>query len=173
MLKKTTARVSSFKAYVKNPLIDMDLFNKNFSSKHKKIGYDKKSVIADSDTGEIRGNVVAVTGYNFDRGLFVKVFIGKAPFLNLSRGGKALFLYIISIMRENVDTVFFNYDEAMLSLEYSSKESVYCSVAELLEKKFIAKTMYSNVFFINPSIFFRGDRAKYYDKLKKEKENEQ
>ncbi|EFU43972.1 hypothetical protein HMPREF9539_05537, partial [Escherichia coli MS 110-3] len=46
----------------------------------------------------------------------------------------------------------------------------YRGIKELIEKKIIAKSVDKIVFYINPAIFFNGDRARFVTEVIKKKE---
>jgi hypothetical protein len=56
------------------------------------------------------------------------------------------------------DQVLFDLKDCMKFTGYNSKQSVYLGVSELLKNNFIARTPKAYTFFINPSIFFNGNR---------------
>lgn len=144
--------------YRENPFLKG--LNEGLSTKYKKdvIATKKGSHIIDKD-GTVEEDALFISRTKtVDADQFVKIFgKGIAEWFNLSTPASRVFMYIISIAKYD-DKVIFDMSDCKEHSGYSSKSVIYRALAELVEAKFIAKTQNSSVFFINPEIFYKGDR---------------
>jgi len=147
--------------------------------KNKVVSVSVKGLpLFDLSTGELQ-NEVAFIGIKekVDKEQFVKIFKSQIQSLfGLSVIGIRVFGYFMSITRISTDTVIFRYKDCMEYTKYKSRSSVQKGLAELLQHEFIARTDSPSIYFLNPSIFFNGDRMvilREYtvDKQSKEIEN--
>ena len=53
--------------------------------------------------------------------------------------------------------------------ETMSKASFHRAVKEMLDKSFIAETVLPGLFFINPNLFFNGDRVRFVNEIKRKR----
>jgi hypothetical protein len=146
----------------------------SITSGHKTsmVATQKGDVIFNQDTGEVKDNVIFLaTKVKVDKDEFVKIFVEHiGSIFDLSKAAQKTFVFILSITRFD-DKVIFDIEECMKQTGYTSKSSVYKSLAELALNNMIAKSNIKNVFFINPAIFYKGDRmflVKEYHLHKKE-----
>jgi DNA-binding IclR family transcriptional regulator len=57
--------------------------------------------------------------------------------------------------------------------EVMSKSSFHRSIRELLDKKFIAESAITGLYFINPHLFFNGDRVRFVQEFKRKRANDE
>lgn len=69
-----------------------------------------------------------------------------------------VFTYIMNVLKPNQDRFYFNEREAMKITKYKTNKSLWTGRNWLIANKFIAKTLDPYFYFINPTIFFNGDR---------------
>lgn len=98
-----------------------------------------------------------------DKEKFVKLFVEQIKVIfNLSSAGIKVFGYFLVSATKKIsdDEIVFDFDECVEFTGYSkgNKESIYKGLRELLENQIIARSKMVNVYFINPAIFFNGDR---------------
>jgi hypothetical protein len=86
--------------------------------------------------------------------------------LQISRSGINLFRYIYINAKHEKDTpksyeilpIKIDYKKSMLEMGYTSIQSVYNALIELLEKKIIARTAIEKLYFINPVFFVSPEK---------------
>jgi len=116
-------------------------------------------VIVNRETGETTGHTAFVKHLKIDKSKFVKVFTNEVSnFFDLSRAGMRVFCYVLSIAKPNIDQIVFDLKDCQEFTAYKSKATVFKGMSELLENRFMARSPKHYIFFINPSIFFNGDR---------------
>lgn len=91
---------------------------------------------------------------NFHPGFFI---------LCLGLSSKALWIlgYVLSRIQPERDKFFFILSDCMSQTGYKTKKSIYEGLTELLKHGIIARGPTEVIYFINPYIFFKGDRVKY------------
>lgn len=144
----------------------------------------KKNVIVSRQTDKalfstITGEVDQETLFlaqkkDLDKEQFVKIFHSHLQIIfDLSKSTLKVFAYIASVTSFD-DKVVFDIDDCLKYTGYNSKQTIYRSLAELLNADMIARTPHFNIYYINPQIFYKGDRIVLVQeyKLKKKKEVE-
>lgn len=118
--------------------------------------------IIDGKTGEVTRNEIRQI-VEVDDGQFIKFFTKEAQvFFDLSSTAlKALVVVMVSAQRHmGTDRIWLKFDEESELFTFS-KQTFYRGLAELAERKVIAKTTDAHWYFLNPNIFFNGDRATF------------
>jgi Firmicute plasmid replication protein (RepL) len=89
---------------------------------------------------------------------FVKLFVKEMEVIfDLTRPAQKIFSYMLSKV-EYDDKLHFDIKDCKVSLKYKSESQIFIGVKELMLNSFIAKTSWTNVYWINPKIFYKGDR---------------
>ena len=89
---------------------------------------------------------------------FVKIFVKEMEIIfDLTRPAQKIFTYMLSKV-EYDDRLHFDIKECKASLKYKSESQIFIGIKELLLNRFIAKTSWTNVYWINPKLFYKGDR---------------
>lgn len=168
-LSKETARVMDFPENQENPFIPNLLIKR--SKKNIIIAKTDKAIMS-RETGEIEEDTIFIgTKKDLDKDQFVKIFHSHLQAIfDLSKSALKLFSYIASIT-EYGDKIIFNLENCKKYTGYNSKETIYRALAELLKADIIARSDASNLFFINPQIFYKGDRIVLVSEYRKKKEN--
>lgn len=118
--------------------------------------------LANINTGEIEvyqkaGNIV---NYDKDTLKFTKVFSSAITDIkDFSTPALKLWCYILDNIGIGTDEVYIHAHDVMAYGEYNSKAPVYKALCELITKKFIAKKVGTNSYFINPDKFYNGRRV--------------
>lgn len=114
----------------------------------------------DKSTGEISDTALFLhVKEEVDKESFVKIFKGQLRSLfDLNKTALKVAGYLMEALPINKDMVLFDLQECLEYTGFANKKSVYDGLAELLEKEILAKSDKINVFFINPSIAFNGNR---------------
>ena len=102
---------------------------------------------------------------------FGKTFIKELhQIFDLSKASQRVFAYMLSKVKYD-HLIMIDMKECLQKTGYRSKGPIFKSVAELIQKEFIAKTKNQFVYWTNPKIFYKGDRLvviREYRKAKKE-----
>ena len=112
-----------------------------------------------------------------DKEEFIKLFTSQIKvYFDLTKTAHKIFLIILALYQKEIgkDYVLLTCKKAQniaktLDFELSSP-IFYRGIKELIEKKIIAKSVDKIVFYINPAIFFNGDRARFVTEVIKKKE---
>jgi hypothetical protein len=160
-------KLTNFSTNKTNPFLD-ETFNQVV--KGEKIIYSGKrpDVIIDGETGEIKGESFFRRKVKVDKATFGKIYILNLKlWYDLSKSAMKVFGYIMENIRYNSDMFLFDLESCKDYTGYSAKNTIFNAISELIENKFIARTRTSNVYFINPSIFFNGDRLILFTEIEK------
>lgn len=170
-------KIRSFKTHKENPFL---LEVKKHLEKGEKIRLfsTKNQAIVDLDTGEIdnKSSIVIHKKESVDKAQFAKIYLSSLrAFFSLSNTAIRVLAYIMTIVEKDRDFIYFSVEDCMEYTNYNSEKTIFKGLGELLDNDFIARSDKSYKFFINPCIFFNGDRLfliKEYEKKQKEKEQE-
>ena len=160
--------------FKQNPFIDDQLITQLSGQKNVYFTQLTQNTLLDVQTGEIDpAKIQIVKKVRADKENFVKIFTTHLKaFFELSTGAYKLLQYVLyTIQNEAI-----NHDKVYLSLSLAqdffetqgskiSKSAYYNALKELIEKLFIAETFEGNMFFINPKLFFNGDRVEFITKF--------
>jgi hypothetical protein len=146
--------------YYDNPFInevDMDI-----SNKMKIIANVGNKSIVDTSTGEIIPcNVFAMSRKRKDVTPFIKMFsTGIFVLSKLSSCSVNVLMYILSTLNFKEDFILFDYKKCMEFTGYKSKSYIRVGLTGLIKYLVIAKGG-KNIYYINPSMFYKGDRMKF------------
>ena len=139
----------------------------------KRVAVAMKSdmVEIDQQTGEmtrIPGQITKMI--SADREGFVKLYTAQIDaFFELSYAGRTVVKYLIHMHQNEANRHLFilhpsHAKEAGFEI---SKTTWYNGITDLIEKKIIAASTVTNAFFLNPAIFFNGDRTRLVIEVKK------
>jgi hypothetical protein len=165
-------KIRDFNKHGENPFIEKTI--QNFSSRSKKlIVGDPNRIIVEEDTGEITGHVAFMNYVEVDEAKFVKMFTSELKSLfNLSSAGIRVFGYVMNILKPNQDKVIIRTKECSRYIGYSSETRVRTGVADLIKNGFLARTEYTEEYYINPMLFFNGNRVSFVRQYVKKEKNQ-
>ena len=133
----------------------------------KKLTVGRAGALVNTDTGEINATEISMIK-QVDRTEFVKLFAeGVKRFFELSPSGAKLLAYVLKVVQEvpgtdRITLHFMDYMERFPGDQNGMKKTTfYRGFTELLSKGFIAQSVVPNLYYINPKLFFNGDRAKF------------
>lgn len=172
-------KLSEFEKNTENPFLKeaIQQVEKNVVKKIKTMGgTDKKAILqAVNNEGEILGHTQFVKQIEVDEDQFAKIYLSNfSAFFDLQQSSIKVFGYILTQLKPNKDEFIFDREECMQYTEYKSDTSVFKGLTELLKNNIIARGKTDYRYFINPMIFFNGNRitfAKTYIKKREESEN--
>lgn len=114
--------------------------------------------------GVIQGTVQHTITKVIDDSLFVKVFSdGVAGMYDLGRPGAKVFRFLFDEVQKNPnqDRMYLYFMDALEDPWRIPKTTFFKGMAELLDKGFLAKSANPNMFFLNPSMMWNGDRFRF------------
>lgn len=163
-------QIKTFDKYLENPFIEKTV--QEFSTRSKRvIAGDPNRVIMARDTGEITGHVAFINYIQVDEEKFTKLFTAELKVLfNLSGNAIKVFAYILSILKPNQDRIVIRIDECKEYTGYKSESAVRTGIATLVKNSFIARTKYNDEYYINPMLFFNGNRVSFVKQYIKKEE---
>jgi hypothetical protein len=135
--------------------------------------------LMNSETGEFTDVAEVRRVRVVDSERFVKLFVSQLHvFFDLKPGTVRLMTALIDELSHrkyiNGDQIYLNYSRACDYFEKKgakapAKPTFFSAMAEMTEKGFVAPSVDQNLWFINPAIFFNGDRIRFVTELRKKK----
>lgn len=159
-----------------NPLVTSSVIP--LKKKRVRSGLANKTLV-DAETGEVTAASVIHQIEDKDSDEFVKIFAaGIAASYELSRTGQRVFQSILQEYEKTpmtggfVDSVFLAwFDEGLSGRNIGMSEYTFNrGIRELLDKGFIAPKM-PNLFWVNPALFFKGDRVMFVKEYRRRSKN--
>ena len=156
-----------------NPFVDETVYHVEKGEKIILMGTKRADALIDGETGEIKAHSVFAKRMKIDRAQFAKIYINSlASWFDLSRTGIRMFAYILNKLKPNADSFILTYDDCMEYTGYKSRKSISDGLKELIENEFIARGVNQYIYFINPTIFFNGDRLSFLEHYEIEEQKE-
>jgi len=159
--RKTRGGVRGAQKYEVNPFIDRLVVR----TRGRRVTVARGSTLVDMKTGEIEGVTEIAQVVEVDEGQFVKLFTHDlAVWFDLNRSALRVFgALLTTVQAQSIgrDLVFFDHTSDSAKKFGMSKQTFYRGVDELIEKGFIARHRSAGWYFINPSMFFNGNRARF------------
>jgi hypothetical protein len=156
--------LTDFEKYDVNPFIGMGKLE--IVRKHDYYGTD--SVVLQQGTGELQGVGLLARHRRVDNEKFVKLFTDKiSDWLALTKNAQRMLCYFIGEMRNGNDKVTLYLDKVKELTGYKSNGPIYSGIAELIELKIVARSNYTNTYYINPYYMFNGDRLVFMESIEK------
>lgn len=146
----------------KNPFVSGGIVRKDYRRRIVPNKGGAKVVTPDGE--EIEGVIgFELTPKAYDRDHFTKVFdVGWRVFMDLSKPAQGTIVYLLTNLRG--DSVKFSMPECLAFTGYKNHEYIYRALAELTSKGVIAPSGKRGLYFINPKMFYNGDRMKLLNK---------
>jgi len=144
-----------------NPFIEETIQHVSISNKTILMGSKDDEFMVTAE-GEFLGHSIFAHVKKVDKAQFAKIYLSNLSSLfDLSKTGIRVLSYIIKSVKPNSDWFLFEVIDCMEDTGYKSEKSVWKGMGELLQSKFIARSDRSYKYFINPTIFFNGDRISF------------
>jgi hypothetical protein len=155
-------RISNELKYRKNPfIVDSDgQFVLDVKTKNTKVfrGGGNEAIV-NLDTGELTGQTTFVSTKKVDKEQFVKLYLTQIKNLfDLSITAYKMVFYLTTLLKPNKDEVYIFVPDVMEFCQWSSKPRVYKAIKELIKYEIIAPSWKPNIYYINPSVLFNGDK---------------
>jgi hypothetical protein len=115
-------------------------------------------MIIDYD-GEVKGHSLFARKQVVDKAEFRKIFrTSLANWFDLSKAGIRVFAYIAENLEKDKDSFEFDLEACKLFTKYSATNTILSGLSELIDNQFIARGSHPYKYFINPTVFFNGNR---------------
>lgn len=161
--------------YRENPFTDAI----ELTGKRKVVSHGSRATLADVETGEVyearSSTITKIVEVDDER--FVKLFTQNLRvFFDLKPSTFKLLEVILHEMQKHKqqDRIYLNSDlvaEYFLgnNIKPVKKTSYQNAMNELETKNFVARSMHQNLWFINPNLFFNGDRASFVTEIRRKR----
>lgn len=151
--------------------LEMDLKRKRITL----AGEDGPKALVSLATGHKEGVVEVTRAYEVDAERFVKIFTRHlSVFFDLSQNGLRLFEYVLFEVgrSHSKDAIHMHPKDADryhkgVGRKGYSRSSYYRAVSELCDRGLIAEADIPWKYFINPAVYWNGDRARFVTELRK------
>ena len=153
--------VRDFKKNKVNPFIEETMQHMSVGNKTILMGNRDTEFMVNTE-GDILGHSIFAKIQKVDKAQFAKLYVSNLSSLfGLSKTGIRVLSYILQSVKPNTDWFLFDIDDCLEVTEYKSKKSVWKGMGELLHNKFIARSNKVYKYYINPTIFFNGNRISF------------
>lgn len=145
-----------------NPLVEAG----EIKSKQKTVRAIGTGSMVDTITGEIVAGTAIVVRKKVDDEHFVKVFAeGVKASFDLSPSGFKVFQIVLKAAQTGAfgaDSIYLYFMNAVQDPDFPiSQPTFHRGLKELIEKRFVAASTQPNIYWINPHLFFKGDRVAF------------
>lgn len=144
--------------YENNPLVKP----RELVMKERTVKVGSARELVDISTGEI-SNVNAIYQRKIvDSERFAKIYLdGLAKTFDMSKTAQRVFQSILKLCEKDTDSLWLNFMLVSKHDPDMPESTFYRGLKELLDREFIAHSDVPNKFWINPHLFFNGDRVKF------------
>ena len=148
--------------YVENPLVAVG----EIRGKQKTVRVLGTGEMMDTSTGRVLAGTAVVVRKTVDDEHFVKVFAeGVKASFDLSPSGFKVFQLVLKSAQTGAfgaDSIYLYFMDAVEDPDLPiSQQTFHRGLKELLTKRFIAASNRPNIYWINPHLFFKGDRVAF------------
>jgi len=144
--------------YEQNPLVQP----RELVMKERVVKVGSARELVDTSTGEV-SNVNAIYQRKIvDAERFAKIYIdGVGRTFGLSKTAQRVFQIILQACEKDTDRIYLNWMVAAKIDSAMQERTYHRGLLELLKAGFIAYSDLPNMLWINPHLFFNGDRVKF------------
>lgn len=157
--------VRSLPTHTANPYIREVRDKQQVGFRAKNFFKDAPEGVVNKQTGEMWGTEnkqVVVKQERVDRAKFVRIYVEEiSRMANLPQYAWKLFQYILTNLGVKSDEVYIYSEDVMKWCGWNRPNQLQKALVCLTKKGFIAKSYKPYWWYINPSIFFNGDRAAF------------
>lgn len=161
---RVSTRVSRVR-YDSNPLVKP----RELVMKERTVKVGSARELVDISTGEV-SNVNAIYQRKIvDSERFAKIYLdGLAKTFDMTKTAQRVFQSILKLCEKDTDSLWLNFMLVSKHDPDMPESTFYRGLKELLDREFIAHSDVPNKFWINPHLFFNGDRVKFITEYVKE-----
>ncbi len=173
---RSSTSITGFEKNMENPFLKkaVEQVENSIVKKYKsatKTGQNAILHALDPNTGELVGHTQFIRQIEVDEEQFAKIYLSNfSAFFDLKPQAIKVFGYILNNLLPNKDFFYFNLEDCMNFTDYKSDTSIRIGLTNLLKNEIIARGKTDYIYFINPMVFFNGNRisfTKTYVKKKK------
>ena len=160
-----------FKGLEENPFHVQLLEEFSVKKKMEYISGDRgaQHLIIDKD-GEVKGESRFFKQKVYDEEKFVKIFTTNMTNMwDMIPAATRVYSYILANMPVGSTEMYFYIKDIREYCRYKAENSVWRGINWLIENDFIAKSIKPGFYWLNPTLFFNGDRAFFVQAIIKEK----
>lgn len=151
---REVGKLTDFPRHKENPFLD-DFFPR---TKGKIVARSKNKAIVDMVTGELQDTLFIGIKKEVEKEEFVKIFQSSLQELfGLNKATLKVLSYFMSVTEFN-DKIIFDLEQCKTYINYKSTQTIFKGLRELVDRGIIAKSIHTSIYFINPTIFYKGDR---------------
>ena len=171
------------KKYKDNPFVEDGTFRVPTRQGSDALETAGPLAVMSSETGEVLETAEIRRKKVVDSERFVKLFVAQLDaFFDLKPGTMKLMTALIDELSQaryrNGDQIYLNYNRVVEYFERRgakapAKATFFSAMAEMTEKGFVAPSVDTNLWFINPAIFFNGDRVRFVTELRRKRVSRQ
>ena len=170
-------KITDFEKNIENPFLKeaVQQIQSGIVKKYKNTSGTSRGAIlqAVNSEGELVGHTSFIRQIEVDEQQFTKIYLSQfSAFFELNSQSIKVFGYIMTKLMPKQDFFIFDLEECLEYTGYKSGQSVYNGLSGLIGSSIIARGKKDYLYFINPMVFFNGDRvtfAKTYEKKQKGK----
>ena len=171
-MKITT--IKELQEFAENPFLES--FQPSMRRKNEVLVSDDNRAIINTRTGEIDDDSIAIARVKIvDSDQFVKVYVSELHiFFDLSRPAQRVVEFLLhqvsrAVGRGEVLMHFSDFERFFVGREGGSRQTFMRGLQELAAKRLIAKSLTPNIWFINPTMTFNGDRMRFITEYRRRK----
>lgn len=150
--------------YRENPFVEVaSSSTKTRAKKITNTSGDRLMVVSEQS-----GEIIAPAGFwhtqEVDKTQFVKLYInGVKAFKELTAAGTKVFEQLYLGVQKNIgkDQVYLSFPSIDQAASQISEATFYRGMRELVEKGFIAESIETNIYYVNPDYLWNGDRLAF------------
>ena len=170
-------KITDFEKNIENPFLKeaVQQIQSGIVKKYKNTSGTSRGAIlqAVNSEGELVGHTSFIRQIEVDEQQFTKIYLSQfSAFFELNSQSIKVFGYIMTKLMPKQDFFIFDLEECLEYTGYKSKQSIYNGLSGIIKSSIIARGKKDYLYFINPMVFFNGDRvtfAKTYVKKQKGK----
>lgn len=158
-------KLSKQQTFTENPFIEkaIEEISENTKRSYRWLRGNKLvQQYVENEDGQIIAHAAFFQQIELDEKQFAKLYLSQlGVFFDLSKPAIRVFTYILSVLQPRSDRVYINLKEAMKYTGYKDENSIISGLAVLCDKGFIARSEVYYMYFINPMVFFNGNRITF------------
>lgn len=138
--------------------------------KERTVRASKGRDLVDIGTGEVVAVSTIYTRKIVDSERFAKLYLdGVAKSFELGSAARQVFASVLQVCEKDTDRIYLNFMmlEEELKVTYAER-TFHRGMAELISKEFVAASTQPHMYWINPHLFFNGDRVRFMSEYVRE-----
>lgn len=157
--------VKKHEVHEKNPFMQKAMEEISVKQRKEMLRRTKEGeglLIVSERSGEVEGHTAFVRYIEVDEAQFAKFYLSELSTLfDLTKPAIRVLAYLLNALKPNKDTVLFIMDDCLDYTKYKAKKDVLSGLSCLIESKIIARSKQEFLYFINPLVFFNGNRVTF------------